>query len=92
MASEPDAEAERASSIILSSLISPANFVVKVRFLDRLETMADNSSNEAQADALERGADAVEDMGEAKEEARDDSDLNGHGLSNAEKGAMTNSQ
>ncbi len=57
-----------------------------------LEAMADNTSNEAQADALESRADAVQDMGEAKEEAIDDSDVNADALSNAQKGALTNSQ
>lgn len=57
---------------------------------DNLEAMADNTSNDAQADALEDQADAVRDMGEAREEAIDDSDVNAHALTNAQKESAVN--
>ena len=43
---------------------------------ENLEAMADNTTNDAAADALEAQADNVEDAGQAKEEAIDDADVN----------------
>jgi hypothetical protein len=59
---------------------------------ENMEAVADVQSNEAVAGALENQADAVEKAGEAKGEAIDESDVNAHALSNAQKEAMTNSQ
>lgn len=51
---------------------------------DALEEMADNASTEAQADALEEKADTLEDVGEAKEEAIDDADVNAEAMTNGQ--------
>lgn len=58
---------------------------------DNLEAMADNRSG-AQADALEAQADIAEEVGEAKEEAIDDADVNAEAMTPAQKEAMTNAQ
>lgn len=58
---------------------------------DNLEAMADNRSG-AQADALEAQADIAEEVGEAKEEAIDDADINAEAMTPAQKEAMTNAQ
>lgn len=59
---------------------------------DNIEAVADAQGNDAVEDALENKADQVREAGEAKEEAIDESDVNAHALSNAQKEAMTNSQ
>lgn len=56
---------------------------------ENLEAMADNSTG-AQAEALEQQADAVEDAGEQREEAIDDSDVNADSLSNEQRNALVN--
>ena len=52
----------------------------------------DDALGDKAEDALEDQADAVEDAGEAREEAIDDSDVDTDGLSNAQKEGMVNGQ
>jgi predicted small lipoprotein YifL len=58
---------------------------------DNLEAAADNASG-TREDALDAQADATREAGEAREEAIDDSDVNAHALSDAEKNALVNGQ
>ena len=58
---------------------------------DAMDEAADNLSGPAQ-DLMEANADATREAGEAKEEAIDDSDVNAHALSNAQREAVVNGQ
>ena len=58
---------------------------------ENLEAMAENSSG-AQADNLDAQAEAAEDMGEAKEEAIDESDVNADAMTPEQKDAAVNAQ
>lgn len=57
---------------------------------DSLEAMADNTTNDIAADQLDAQADAIEEAGEAKAEAIDDSDVNADAMTAAEKEAVVN--
>ena len=57
---------------------------------DNLEAAADNAATPGQAEALETQADVAEDVGEAREEAIDDADVNAQSMSNAQKEAVVN--
>lgn len=59
---------------------------------DNLEMMADNAATPAQEDMLDQRADNMEAMGEAKEEAIDESDVDADELTEQQKNAMTTVQ
>ncbi len=58
---------------------------------DQLDAMADNTTG-AQSDALKTKADITRDMGDAKEEAIDDADVNAEAMTNTQKSEMTKAQ
>lgn len=59
---------------------------------DNLEAMADNAATPGAAASLEQQADNMEAMGEQKEEAIDDSDVDADQLTEEQKNAMTTVQ
>ncbi|RHW19192.1 hypothetical protein D1610_03530 [Sphingomonas gilva] len=59
---------------------------------DNLEDMADNAATPAQEDMLDQQADNLEAIGEQKEEAIDDSDVDADQLTEEQKNAMTSVQ
>lgn len=58
---------------------------------DQLDAIADNASG-AQRDGLEAQADVTREVGEAREEAIDDADVNADAMSSAQKNAIVNGQ
>ncbi len=58
---------------------------------DQLDATADNMSGAA-ADNMEAKADMTRDMGDAKEEAIDDADVNAQAMTNAQKNEMTKAE
>ena len=58
---------------------------------DNLDAMADNASG-ANEQALEAQADITRDVGDAREEAIDDADVNAHAMTPAERSAAVNGQ
>ena len=58
---------------------------------DQLEAMADNASGPRE-DALEAQAEITRDLGEAREEAIDDVDVDADAISEAQKNAMVNGE
>lgn len=59
---------------------------------EALDDMADNATTDAQEQSLENQADQMEAMGDRKEEAIDNTDVDADDLSEAQKNAIVNSQ
>ena len=57
---------------------------------DSMDAMADNAATDATAESMGEQADALRDVGEAKEEAIDEADVNAQGMSPAQQNQVAN--